>query len=162
MGGKLRITVALAVAWLSLAGACLTPYIPTFFAIMAGPSETHSVISTGLPASSSALQWTDWRPIDGSVSSYHNSLDGISLEGSRIVAYRIGNAHGTLSQLTFYQARYVTAEGSELIAPASGPLPLISSWYPGVVGVTLFQLSVSATSFYYSCRWRPPVKMVLA
>ena len=162
MGGKLRTTAALAVAWLSLAGACLTPYIPTFIAVMAGPSETHNVIRTGLPASSSLLQWTGWRPVDGSVRPYDNTLDRTSLENCRIMAYRIGNARGTLSQLTFYQARYTTAEGLELIAPASGPLPLISSWYPGVIGITLLQLAVSAISFWYSVRLRPPVGAVLA
>jgi hypothetical protein len=143
---------ATAVAVMLLLGGCGTPFVLTPIALVAGNNETLSVITTGMPTSMALLKWTDWRPVDGSVRPYDGHLDHRNLNAAHIVAYRIGKAHGPLTQMTFYQARYLANDGSQFIAPASGQLPLVSPWFPGLISITLLQLCASALLFRWVVR----------
>ncbi|MDB5336409.1 MAG: hypothetical protein JWN70_2028 [Planctomycetaceae bacterium] len=152
MLGRLITFVATATATVLVLGACITPFFPTVIAIMVAGSELHTMRDTGLPSSVNVLQWTEWRPGDGRIYWTDYSPNSGKLQDAKIVAYRIGHARGLLSKFTFYQARYALADGTEVIAPANGPIPLISSWIPGVIGMTSLQLAVSALMFVWVTR----------
>lgn len=133
--------VAVIVAAVLLHGALITPLVPTFLAVLVGGSELHTMRETGLPASVRALEWTDWRPSDGTLSYTEWAPQSERLKDARILSYRIGIARGTVSKFTFYQARYALADGTEVIAPAEGPELLISPRWPTIIVLVTLQLA---------------------
>ncbi len=147
MVDRLIHAVAIVAATLFLLGAGITPFMPTLTAIAVGGAELHSMRDTGLPSSAHLLNWTDWKPMDETVQSTDWAPHHEKLSNAQIISYRIGHARGFISQFTFYQARYVLADKSEVIAPARGPISLISAWIPGVVCLSLLQLAMSVSIF---------------
>ncbi len=143
---------AVTVALLLLLGACVTPFVPTIVAVAVGGAEVHSIMDTGLPACVHILRWSDWRQNDGTIQFSDRAPPSAKLQGAEIVTYRIAYARGIVSQYTFYQGRYRRLDGSEIVAPASGPVSLISALVPGIVGTICLQLCIAGLLFAWVVR----------
>ena len=141
-----------AIAVLLVLGAFVTPYLPTLVAVLVGGSEIHSIRDTGLPACVHALRWSEWRPNDGTVRYSDNAPPSARVSEAQVIAYRIAYARGLVSQYTFYQGRYRRADGSETIAPASGPAYLIGAWVPGIIALLCLQLALATLLFLWGVR----------
>ncbi len=124
--------------------ACLVPFIPTLIAVAVGGSELYHMAETGLPHSVKSLHWTEWQESDGQVTSTEWAPEPGRLIDTKIVAYRVGQASDVFSKFTLYQARYILANGEEVVAPARGPVGLTTG-----IAVTMVLLIAAASPLLY-------------
>lgn len=132
--------------------ACLVPFIPSIIAVAVGGSELHQMADTGLPRSVKSLHWTEWQEFDGHVTSTEWAPEPGRLRDAKIVAYRVGQARDVFSKFTFYQARYILADGEEVVAPARGPVGLITAWPTGIAVTMVLLIAASSPLLYFGFR----------
>ena len=144
--------LAVTVAIILLIAAGVTPFVPGIASLVATGSELHHMADTGLPASVELLEWTDWQEGADTLHPTRWAPQPGRLADAKIVAYRIGEAKDILTKFTFYQARYILADGTEVIAPAEGPEPLVSARLSFVVVIVLLLLAASVVLFICGVR----------